>query len=332
MKIIFLIMLVMLSLSMSFAQPPNNAIFSGGNNDGFSRISFAQAASDIFTGGNNDGVSRTAFSQVENNIFNGGLNDGWSRANFQQAVINIFTGGFNDGWTSATFLQAGNAIFQGGNGDGWSNTIFLQPGNNIFMGGIGDGWSSTYRPMGPIPVHFLYFNANKQGTTSVLNWRTSQEINAAYFDVERSVDAVNFMYIGKVNSAGNSQVPMDYYFTDHQPSSGANYYRLKQVDLDGRFIYTPARLVRFDEASQNLVKYYPNPANGVLNIELPQSIRNEPKVVNISNTAGIVLEQLKLGSNNSSTLQLNMGNYPRGIYFVHVKTANINSVQRIVLQ
>ncbi len=330
MKFNFIVLLLLWIVKGSLAQ--NNAIFSGGTNDGTNRATFLQAGNNIFTGGSGDGWFAGIYQQQANAIFTGGIGDGWASTVYLQAGNSIFEGGNNDGWSAATFLQSGNAIFDGGLGDGWNHTMFLQPANNIFSGGVGDGWSSTYRPMGTIPVNFLYFNASNQGSTSLLNWKTSQEINSAHFEVERSVDAVNFSYIGRVNASGNSQVPLDYYFTDNNPVSGLNYYRLKQVDLDGRFIYTPARVVRFDQTTQNLVKYYPNPTNGLLNIELIQSMQAEPKVVNISNTAGVVLEQLKLSANSNSILQINLSNYPRGVYFVQVKTANINSVQRIVLQ
>ncbi|CAN5835911.1 hypothetical protein BH11BAC4_BH11BAC4_20210 [soil metagenome] len=114
--------------------------------------------------------------------------------------------------------------------------------------------------MRPIPVTFVYFNAQKQGqTTALLNWKTSQGIKSAYFDVERSSDAVNFTYIKRVNAFGNSQLPIDYSFTDNHPLETMNYYRWKQTDIDGDLIYTPSRLVRFDEADPESVKYYPNP-------------------------------------------------------------------------
>jgi hypothetical protein len=287
----------------------------------------------IFQGGTGDGVNKTDFVQAGNNIFTGGNGDGWNNISFTQATANIFTGGSGDGWNFISYSQVGNSIFNGGNGDGWNNTSFLQIGNNIFTGGIGDGWSSTYIPMGPIPVSFLYFNARKLSeNTSQLNWKTAQEINSAYFNIERSTDALNFVFIGRVNAAGNSQVPVTYYFTDSNPENGLNYYRLKQTDLDGRFIYTPTRVVSFNDLNAGLIKYFPNPTNGVLNIELTEAMKKESKVINIVNGAGIVLNQFKLGNSLNTLLQVDLSKYPKGVYFVQVKTASINSTHRIVLQ
>ena len=308
-KKINIFILLLFSNTFLFAQNP--AIFKGGSADGWISANYLQAGSNIFKGGNADG---------------------WSSLNFSQNTTNIFHGGVADGWVSQNYSQSSSNIFKGGAGDGWDMKNFIQSDFNIFTGGIGDGWASTYRPQGPLPVTFLYFDARREGTAALLNWKTSQENNSAYFDIERSADAVNYTYIEQINAAGNSQIPLEYYFTDNKPYSGLNYYRLRQVDIDGHFIYTPSRLVRFEDINAGLVKYYPNPTNGVLNIGLPPALIKEAKVINVTNAAGIVLMQLKAEGNSDPVVQLNFLNYPKGIYFVQVKTNSANSVQRIVLQ
>lgn len=325
--------MVLLVINGFITSAQNNPIFQGGSGDGENKVSFAQAGNNIFTGGIGDGWNTSSFAQIAGNIFKGGTGDGWSNASFFQAANNIYKGGDGDGFSYTTYLQAGNAIFKGGTGDGWNNTSYLQAGNSIFKGGTGDGWSSTYRPVGPLPVTLLYFNAGKLGTaTAILKWQTSQESRSSHFEIERSTDAVSFINIGKVAASGNSQVAVDYSFTDQHPVAGLNYYRLKQVDLDSRFIYTPARLVRFDGLNAGVVKYYPNPTNGILNIELTESIRREAKIINITNAAGVVVNQLKSGSLVNSLVQIDFSKYPRGVYFIQLKTTTTNSVQRIVLQ
>ncbi len=249
---------------------------------------------------------------------------------FKTAAQNnaIFTGGDGDGWYSASFIQEGNAIFTGGNSDGWSSVNFLQPGNDIYTGGIGDGWSSAYRPQGTLPVDFIYFTARKQGTGSVsLAWHTAQEINSAYFDVERSMDALHYHLIGKVNSS----IATLYTYTDADPLVGLNYYRLKHVDIDGHFVYTPSRLVQFDELNRGL-KYYPNPGKGLLNIELTGAMKNEDKIINISNTSGIVIDQLRIKGGNASVIQVDMRQHRRGIYLIQIITSSASSIHKVLLQ
>ena len=312
----------------------NNAIFKGGNADGWNATNFQQNSSSIFKGGLADGWSAQNYNQqAGGNIFKGGNGDGWDSKGYSQSTTSIFKGGNGDGWDSKNYVQVSTGIFKGGISDGWDSKNYVQLSKGIFNGGPGDGWASNYLPLTPVPVNFLYFNAGKKGeTAALLNWKTSQEINSSYFDVERSIDAVNFTNIGKVNAAGNSSVPVEYYFTDNHPESGLDYYRLKQVDIDGHFVYTPSRLVRFGDINSGLVKYFPNPTNGILNVELTQQMLKEVKVINITNISGVVLNQFKLLSNTNPLLQLDLSKYPNGVYFVQVKTATVNSVQRVVLQ
>ncbi len=315
----------------AFAQATNN-IFTGGNGDGWNSISFSQSASNIFNGGNGDGWSSIIFLQSSTNIFNGGNADGWSSENFLQTVNNIFNGGNADGWSFVNFLQSGNDIFNGGNADGWDKAIFLQSGNNIFMGGEGDGWSSTYRPSGPLPVNIISFQAQKQnGKISLLSWQTSSETNSAWFIVERSADALTFLPIGRVAAAGNSNTISHYTFRDLQPLKGFNYYRLKLVDADNRFRYTPSRVLQFEEMYDNLITCYPNPTNGLVNLIVTDGIRNANTVINISTENGVVVSQIKLAPGYSVPVQFNLTGLSKGVYFIHLRSGSVHTTHKIFL-
>ena len=327
------IVCVLLLLGLhSYVTAQNPAIFKGGTSDGWVSKNYITSSTNIFKGGTSDGWSSINIQQANTNIFKGGTNDGWSSQNYvQNAGGTIFKGGFGDGWDSKNIVQASTVISKGGNGDGWSSINKVQASTAIHKGGFGDGWASTYRPQGPLPITILTFTAQKQGTAALVQWTTSSEINSHYFEVERSNDAINFEYVGRIDAAGNSSREINYSFTDYQPLAGLNYYRLKQVDLDGHYVYSPARLVRFDGLAGGLVRYYPNPTKGIVNIELPPNFQPEAMVINISNSAGVVLDQLKQQPGGGSIIQVNMSRFAKGTYFIQVKTNNSNSVQRIVL-
>ena len=165
----------------------------------------------------------------------------------------------------------------------------------------------------------------------MLNWKTSQEINAASFDVERSIDAIFFTKIGLKHAAGNSLIPVEYFFTDNNPAKGMNYYRLKQIDVNGRFIYSPARLVMFDGLDAATLKYYPNPTSGILFIELSSVNVNEATIINITNASGVFLNQYKIASISGNKIQIDFSRYAKGTYFIQVRTPTLNSTQRVVL-
>jgi Secretion system C-terminal sorting domain len=329
MKNIFKLLFFLLNAHALLAQ--NNAIFNGGSGDGWNKTAFAQPINNIFKGGDGDGWDKAAFAQPINNIFKGGDGDGWDKAAFAQPINNIFKGGDGDGWDKAAFAQPINNIFKGGDGDGWSKDTFAQLGNKIYGGGQGDGWASTYRPMGALPITFVYFDAKKDKTTSLLSWVTSSEINSLQFDVERSNNAVFFTKIGSVKATGNSTNAISYDFVDKNPTSGINYYRLKQIDRDGKFIYTPTRSVLFDASDNNKFKYYPNPTSGMLTIELPNLSSNEMKVINIINAAGATVNQLKIRDNINNTIELDLSNYSKGIYFIQLITPTFNSTEKVIV-
>jgi len=322
--------MAMLVACTGFAQ--NNPIFKGGQGDGFARAGYKQNTANVFKGGGGDGWSAKSYKQATTNIFAGGTGHGWSTAAYLQSTTSIFKGGAGDGWGSNKYVQNTVSIFKGGQGDGWSKAQFEQQTANIYTGGAGDGWASSYRPQAPLPVTFVFFTAQKQGEhTALVQWKTATEFNAGWFEVERSGDAVNFEFIGKVLASSNA-AGMLYSFTDNSPIKGLNYYRLKQVDKDNRFTYTPARLLKFTETAAGMVRYYPNPTNGILNIEISSQMRTENLIVNISNSSGAVLNQLKVAAGASSVLQVYLNRYSKGIYFIQVKTPSTNSTQRVVLQ
>src|SRR6185436_10796251 len=110
---------------------------------------------------------------------------------------------------------------------------FTDPGNAP-TGNSGNNSAviATYTvPPTPQPILLLNFDAVKQGTTSQLSWQTSSEINSDHFEIEYSKDGVTWQTLGNVAAAGNSSVTKSYGFNHPNPVNGANYYRLKQVDI-----------------------------------------------------------------------------------------------------
>lgn len=318
-------------VSKNLVQTSSN-IDKGGSADGYATLNFTQTSNNIFKGGSADGYASLNFLQTSTNLFKGGSGDGWSSTNYAQTSTNVFKGGTSDGWDSKNYVQGNVNILKGGSGDGWSLKNYVQSSLVIVKGGQGDGWASTYRPQGPLPITLMNFDARKLNSSAAyVYWTTSQELNSAYFDVERSTDAINFTSIGQVQAAGNSRMPLQYNFTDFTPVTGMDYYRLRQVDLDGHFVYTPARLVRFDGYAEQM-RYYPNPTRGIVNIELSSQTLNEPMVINISTASGVVVDQVKLNAGSNSTIAIDLNRFAKGIYFIQVKTASVNSVGRIILQ
>ena len=120
------------------------------------------------------------------------------------------------------------------------------------------GFGVSNAPSSALPITLLDFTGTKVNTTAMLNWSTEQEINNDYFTLERSTDGQTFEVLSEISGAGTTNEIQRYQYLDKHPKVGANYYRLKQTDFDGRFKYVGDIVVLdFDEKGD--MSIYPNP-------------------------------------------------------------------------
>jgi len=116
----------------------------------------------------------------------------------------------------------------------------------------------------PLPVKLVAFDAKRQGNNTLLTWATADETNNAGFEVQVSTDAKTFRKLSFVNSySNNSAAYQTYSYTDIEAGkSGVRYYRLRQVDLDGKQSFSPVKAVSFATAAAGAIaiNIYPNPS------------------------------------------------------------------------
>ena len=114
---------------------------------------------------------------------------------------------------------------------------------------------------GALPIELIYFEATKSNERTNLSWATASEENFDYFEVQRATGLLEFETIVEINGANEDVFEIrEYAFTDEKPLNGINYYRLKAIDLDGTFEYSPIQSLKFDFDSR--FEVYPNPSNG----------------------------------------------------------------------
>ncbi|MFK7807653.1 MAG: lysyl oxidase family protein [Saprospiraceae bacterium] len=120
---------------------------------------------------------------------------------------------------------------------------------------------------GNVNQQFLYFQANKNNRSALLNWATNTESRNKHFELERSKDGINFEKVSESRSMNNRQGTFSYQANDHEPFQGKNYYRLKVVHHDGSFLFSEIKEV---EISTNWSDFtiYPNPVNELLVVNL----------------------------------------------------------------
>jgi hypothetical protein len=171
----------------------------------------------------------------------------------------------------------------------------------------------------PLPVELINFTVKKDGNAALVEWATATEINNNYFDVEHSTDGDHFTKLERVYSKnGNSTSVQNYSIVHNSPIKGINYYRLKQVDFDGAFEYTDVRSIVFGNA--NGLTIYPNPANSILNVKVPNGMDNN-SVIEIVNATGQVVRSIDNATVTNTVLELNVSDLALGYYFIQIRTS-----------
>lgn len=179
-------------------------------------------------------------------------------------------------------------------------------------------YAQNITALGPLPVSLAEFRGLVRGTEALLFWTTESESNNKHFEIERSRDGVNFFKIGTVMTkapGGNSQLMLSYIYTDKQPLTGENYYRLKQIDLDGRSSYSNVIVLRFDKQTQvNIKSLYPLPATSVLNMALTAEKPEKISVMIADMTGRLIREQQFIINRGDNTIRMDVGFLPAGMY------------------
>ncbi len=183
----------------------------------------------------------------------------------------------------------------------------------------------------PLPITLLRFEALRQDARQVLlTWTTTSETNNLGFEVELSGDAQQFRKIAFVEGAGNSQTLRDYAL--EVTNASAAYYRLKQLDTDGAFSYSPVRFVAGGAATLAL-RVYPNPNQGRVVLSLGENVTGEePIELRLTDLRGRTLWQQKttLASGNQSLNQV-LTRSAAGAYFLQVTARQALFVEKLVV-
>ncbi len=190
-------------------------------------------------------------------------------------------------------------------------------------------YSAAAQLAGQLPVNLKTFKARSEINNKVkVFWTTEYEKDNAYFDIERSADAVNFTYVGKVPGVNYHGHLTDYIFCDLFPLKAISYYRLKQVDVDGKFNYSPIERVKISD-TDNSFDIFPNPPAGrEFKIDLLKHVAGNINVMVFDATGSLRLHE-QFASNSTLTV---IHNFPAGIYTVKITGKEFNAAKKLVLQ
>jgi hypothetical protein len=184
----------------------------------------------------------------------------------------------------------------------------------------------------PLSVKLIQFKGIYSGGATLLDWITGAEIQSDHFEIERSANGQYFDRIGVIQAAGSSFQELSYHFTDGSPFPGINYYRLRQVDLDGSATYSPVIRIMANPPSGASMQIFPNPVNGPLVTIQIETDQPGLHTINLYNEIGKLLKSstVNLGRGNQSLL-FELGNLLPGYYNLQV-SGNFNKSMPLLVK
>ena len=244
-----------------------------------------------------------------------GVANNWSKIEAgEYHTMSIKTDGTLWGWGTNFWGQLGdgtsfndkNIPTQTGTATTWhqlaagnGHTVATQTNSTLYAfgrndyGQLGDG-TSTNRNVpvqigcNLLPVSWLYVQGQLQNKLSLIKWATASESNTKHFEIEHSSNAIGYSTIGTVAAAGYSSVTKHYQFLQHHPVAGKNYYRIKQVDLDGQFSYSSVIVIDVKD-ELHTISVWPNPAPQFIKISF--SSPQQKKTLRFFNQQGQLVQQ-----------------------------------------
>jgi uncharacterized repeat protein (TIGR01451 family) len=206
----------------------------------------------------------------------------------------------------------------------WSD--YAYPSGFVIPDAVGSNNISTLAVAvaNPLPVQLTSFTAVAVGADAVLNWATAQELNNQRFEVERSLDGATFAPIGTLAGKGTTTLPSTYRYLDAGASArttDALYYRLRQVDYNGKARFSSVQTVRFRSAAISLA-LYPNPSTGAATLDL-RPLPAGDYTVQVFEATGRLVHQ---ATYQPGERLLPLSSLAAGTYFVKVQGASFNKV------
>lgn len=222
-----------------------------------------------------------------------------------------FTGGILTMGTGSTIIVHAGGRITGTN----SNSEQIRLGSTkVYQGNpdvVGPQYANATTGSGfspyssTLPVQFVSFTLS-QSNGVLVQWTTTTEVNAASYEVERSENGTSWTTLASVAATGNSSNALNYYsYTDRNNYFSKVYYRIRQIDLDGSFAYTPVKSISGDElknikiysSSQRILLQFPQAVKGTVSVRIISANGQLMKQQTISNAVGQVIMDTHLKGN-----------------------------------
>lgn len=180
-----------------------------------------------------------------------------------------------------------------------------------------------------LPVVLTSFEAKMEAGAIAISWETASETNNAGFQVQKSQDNRIWEQVDFIEGQGTTSSASQYEYADQFPRIGTNYYRLKQIDLDGSLTYSNVIELAYERLNPDLL-VYPNPSNGNLNLHITHIPSGEPMTIEVINNMGQQFYEKEVRTSEAhwrGELQLTQN----GLYVIVIKTGQEVFYKRVVI-
>lgn len=177
-----------------------------------------------------------------------------------------------------------------------------------------------------LPLTLLSFSGTAMQNNVLLSWTTSSEQNTSHFEIQRSVNGNDFVTTGTVQAAGNSSSVRQYNFTDTHPGE-VNYYRLKMVDIDGRFEYSQVIIIRLQATEQKI--WVTNPFSNQIRIRFA-NIPQKKITLRLENAAGQLMYMREVSPAGEIIIDLPGKELNKGIYFLRIAADDKRYLKKLI--
>ncbi|MCB0402888.1 MAG: proprotein convertase P-domain-containing protein [Flavobacteriales bacterium] len=175
-----------------------------------------------------------------------------------------------------------------------------------------------------LPVKLVEFTGKSMGDYNLLTWKTESEANSSHFVLERSNGGAMFYEVATIPAAGNSSNLLEYE-AKHSNPSDLEYYRLRQVDFDGKIAYS--KIISIRKKNRVDVEIYPNPASNALNFDFVLA-EDDIYTITIADVIGnVYLKQINLSETNGKVTLDEFNDFAQGFYTVKITDSRNNVVK-----
>ena len=232
-------------------------------------------------------------------------------------------------YTNTTFAYTNEVLTFSVPASSTDNIIVVQftgYNNSTTLGVIVDDITLTV--LSSLPVQLISFTAELRNGQTALNWKTASELNNKHFVVERSGNGSPFDSIGMVQAAPNNNSTKSYTFTDTKINNGTNFYRLRQVDIDGSYSYSKVVTVK-GQKDNGGVKIFPTMATTHVNVNLTSSASTIIMVSVYDASGKTMIRTNKTLSTGVNQQSIDIASLAKGAYYLHIQdnSGNINFTQ-----